>query len=374
MKLEIFEMERLQSKWENRVQYNLSESGIHPLSLKELLSEDEVDELLSLRLGYNQTNGTEALREKISHLYPGTDADNILVTNGSAEANFISIWSQIEPGDELIFMVPNYMQIWGLARSLAAVVKPFHLRQELNWAPDLEELKQLISSRTKMIVLCNPNNPTGATLSEKSMEEIVRLAENVGAWILCDEVYRGAELTGEETPTFWGCYEKVIVSHGLSKAYSLPGLRIGWSIGPKKLIETSWAYHDYLTIAPGIMSDRLARLALEPEMRRKILARSRKILTANLNSLKAWLNRYPDLFELVPPRAGAIAFIRYNLEINSTQLVMKLLHEKSVLVVPGNCFGLDHFIRLGYGVEKDYLLAGLGLIDETLRELSDHAR
>jgi len=369
MKIEKFEMERLQSTWENRVKYNLSESGVHPLLLKELTNKDELEELISLRLGYSQTNGTIELRGAISQLYPGSDIDNILVTNGSSEANFISIWTNLKAGEELILMLPNYMQIWGLARSLGAKVKPFYLKEELNWAPDLEELKKIVSPNTKMIAVCDPNNPTGAVLSEKSIKGIVKVADRVGAWILSDEVYRGAELNGKETPGFWGKYEKVIVNGGLSKAYALPGLRIGWMVGPKKIIAESWSRHDYSTIAPGIINDHLACLALKSEMRQKILSRNRKILNTNLALVKKWLSNHADLFKLISPQAGAIAFIRYNLDINSTQLIMKLLHEKSVLIVPGDCFGMDHFIRLGYGAEKDYLLAGLDLIDETLKEI-----
>lgn len=369
MRFEEFELERLESTWENRVKYNLSESGVHPLLLKELVSEDETEELLSLPLGYNMTNGTIELRETISQFYPGADIDNILVTTGSIEANFVSIWSNIEPGEELVLMLPNYPQIWGLARSFGAKVKPFYLKEGLNWAPDLEELEKLVSPRTKMIAVCNPNNPTGAILSEESMKGIVRLADRVDAWILSDELYHGAELSGKQTPSFWGMYDKVIISNGLSKTYGLPGLRIGWAVGPKETIANEWARSDYTTIAPGTINDRLARLALKPEMRQKILSRNRKILNTNLPLVKEWLSSHADLFKLIPPLAGAIAFIRYNLEINSTQLIMKLIHDKSVFIVPGDCFGMDHFIRLGYGAEKNRLLAGLDLINETLKEI-----
>jgi len=187
MKIEIFEMERAQSLWENRVKYNLTESGVHPYTLEEFLRSDEIEKLLSIRLGYGQTNGSEELREAISRLYPGTNLDNVLVTNGSAEANFITIWQNLKPEDELILMLPNYMQIWGLARSFGIKVRPFHLREELKWGPDLEELKSLISPRTKMIAVCNPNNPTGAVLSDSEMKEIARLAEEADAWIYSDE-------------------------------------------------------------------------------------------------------------------------------------------------------------------------------------------
>ncbi|TET68463.1 MAG: aminotransferase class I/II-fold pyridoxal phosphate-dependent enzyme [Candidatus Aminicenantes bacterium] len=373
MKIEIFEMERAQSLWENRVKYNLTESGVHPYTLEEFLRSDEIEKLLSIRLGYGQTNGSEELREAISRLYPGTDLDNVLVTNGSAEANFITIWQNLEPEDELILMLPNYMQIWGLARSFGIKVRPFHLREELKWGPDLDELKGLISPRTKMIAVCNPNNPTGAVLSDSEMKEIASLAEEADAWIYSDEVYRGAELDGEETPTFWGLYDKVMVSCGLSKAYALPGLRIGWLVGPKKKIEEAWAYHDYTSISSGILSNWIASLVLEPERRKKVLDRNRKILNENLAVLEEWVQKHKPLFELIPPRAGGVAFLRYNMKINSTELADKLLKDKSVFVVAGDFFGMDHYIRIGIGTEKDYFKAGLKLIDETLEEISGNS-
>ena len=373
MKIEIFKMERAQSLWENRVKYNLTESGVHPYTLEEFLRSDEIEKLLSIRLGYGQTNGSEELREAISRLYPGTDLDNVLVTNGSAEANFITIWQNLEPEDELILMLPNYMQIWGLARSFGIKVRPFHLREELKWGPDLDELKGLISPRTKMIAVCNPNNPTGAVLSDSEMKEIASLAKEADAWIYSDEVYRGAELDGEETPTFWGVYDKVMVCCGLSKAYALPGLRIGWLVGPKKKIEDAWAYHDYTSISSGILSNWIASLVLEPERRKKALDRNRKILNENLAVLEEWIKKHKPFFELIPPRAGGVAFLRYNMKINSIELADKLLKEKNVFVVAGDFFGMDHYIRIGIGTEKDYFKAGLKLIDETLEEISGNS-
>lgn len=366
MKIEIFELERQQSLWENRVKYNLTESGVHPYTLLELLDEDEIKELLNLRLGYGQTNGSIELRMAISRLYPRSTLENVLVTNGSAEANFIGIWSNLELGDELIFMLPNYMQIWGIARSFGVIVKPFRLKEELNWHPDIEEIQSLINPRTKMIAVCNPNNPTGSVLSYEIMEEIVHHAKKVNAWVFADEIYRGAELNGEETPSFWGMTDKLIISGGLSKAYALPGLRIGWLVGPEEIIEKAWSYHDYTSIATGILSNRIATVALQPKMRKKILNRNRRMLRENLKVLTEWTEKYPDLFHFIPPQAGGIAFLKYMMNINSTELTTKLREEKSVLIVAGDCFGMDQYIRIGIGSEKNYLLAGLKLIDDLL--------
>jgi aspartate/methionine/tyrosine aminotransferase len=369
MKIETFELERRQSLWENLVEYNLTESGVHPYTLSELLEKDEIEKLLSIRLGYGQTNGSVELRETISDLYPGTDLENILVTNGSAEANFLGIWSNLEPGDELIFMLPNYMQIWGIARSFGISVKPFYLKETLNWHPDIEELKASISPRTRMIAVCNPNNPTGAVLSNEAMEEIVSLARTVKAWIYADEIYRGSELNGKETTSFWGLYDKVLIASGLSKSYALPGLRIGWLIGPKKVIEKAWSYHDYTSIATGVLSNRIATLVLQTEMRHKILNRNRRMLKENLKILQNWVKKHQSLFYFIPPKAGGIAFLRYNMNINSTDFTTKLRREKSCFIVAGDCFGMDKYIRIGIGSEKEYFIAGLNLISEMLKDL-----
>jgi len=364
MKIKPFELERFQSEWEHKVKYNLSESGIHAVSIKDLIKEKEAEEFLELHLGYSQTNGTEELRDRISLLYPSTDRENILVTNGSAEANFIGLWSNLEAGDELVFMMPNYMQVFGLAESLGITVKPYRLREESGWTIDIDELKSRVTERTKMISVCNPNNPTGSILSEGDMEEIVELARQAGAWLHADEIYRGAELEGAKTETFWGRYEKVLVVAGLSKSYGLPGLRIGWLIGPKDYIGEAWGYHDYSTITVGTISDYLARIALEPDMREDLLSRSKSMLKENLGLLEAWIDKNSDVFSLIPPRAGAMAFVRYKLPVNSTELAVKLKDEKSVLVVPGDLFGMDSFIRIGYGAEKTCLLEGLNYLEE----------
>jgi len=370
MKIEEFTLERTQSLWENTVKYNLTESGIHSYSLKELLSQEQLEEILSMRLGYGQTNGSIELRNEISSLYPGTDLNNVLVTNGSAEANFIAVWSLLEPNDELILMLPNYMQIFGLARSFGIKVKTFHLKEENNWAPDIDEIGSQITPKTKVIAICNPNNPTGAILSNEAMEEIVELSKKANIWLYVDEIYRGAELNIDETPSFWGKYEKVVVSGGLAKAYALQGLRIGWLIGSKDYIEKAWRYSDYTTITTGLISQKVATLILQPEIRRKILNRNQKVLNENLKNLTEWVDNHGDLFHFIPPLAGGMAFLRYNIGINSTELSNKLREEKGVFVVAGDCFGMDNYIRIGIGSKKEDLLAGLDLIDELLHELS----
>lgn len=368
MNIPIFELERIQSLFENTVDYNLTESGFHPYTLKELLSEDQLENLSNTVLGYGQTNGSISLRQSISKIYEGVDEENILVTNGSAEANFVACHTLLEKGDEVVMMVPNYMQIWGIAEEMGCTPKAFHLKEEKGWTPDLEELRSKVNSKTKMIAICNPNNPTGYTLSNEEMSEIINIAKSVDAWIFSDEVYRGAELNGKTIPSFIGMYDKVMVNGGLSKAYALPGLRLGWLVGPTEVITDTWAYHDYTSITAGIMSDFIGGIALQPPKRQEILTRNRNMLNENLKEVKLWLDQYGDLFEYIEPKAGGMLFIKYNLDINSTELAEWLREEKSVFILPGDCYGMDHYFRIGIGERKEYILSGLDRIKDALKE------
>lgn len=368
MKIEVFKMERMQSLWENLVDYNLSESGVHPLTLKELLSAEELQQLTEVELGYTQTNGTPPLRQQIARLYPGLDPEDIMVTAGSSEANFLLMWSLIEPGDKVVFELPNYLQMWGLTRAFGARVEPLWLKEELGWQPDPAEIDRVITPGTKLVILTNPNNPTGSILKPGIRQQIIERVKEVGAWLIADEVYRGAERNEEETPSFYGQIEKVAVVGGLSKAYGLPGLRLGWLAGPAELVQKVWTYHDYTTISVSALTDHLATRALEPTRRLQLLNRTRNIIKTNLPILEKWLQSFDGLFNYQPPQAGAILFTAYKYKINSTQLVEKLLKEKNVLLVPGDHFELDHHLRLGYGSPPDYLQTALDRITKFLKE------
>jgi len=373
MRIPQFAMERMQSTWENLVDYNLSESGVHPMRVEELL-DDATDRagMLGQELVYPQSNGTLELRERVATMYPGATADHIEVTNGGSEANFVTMWHLVEQGDEVVSMVPNYGQTLGLAQGFGGVLRPWPLRLSADgrrWHVDLDNLRTLVTNKTRVIILCNPNNPTGARIPAADLDSICQIAGRVGAWVLSDEIYRGAELDGVETPSVWGRYERVIVTSGLSKAYGLPGLRIGWIASTPEVVATTWSYHDYTTIGPGTLSDRFARIALQPAMRAKILARTRRILHANLPVITDWLDAHKDRFSYGPPEAGAIVYVRYHDAINSTDLVDRLRIEKSVLIVPGDHFGMDGYLRIGFGSETRYLRDGLDRLADLLRSL-----
>lgn len=373
MRLEPFAMERYQSIWEHQVAWNLSESGVEPLRLEELaLDEQDRDTLLRQPLAYTQTNGTVELRRLIADLYPGTGAQDIQVTNGGSEANFVTLVHLVQPGDDVVMMTPNYMQAPGLARALGATVLEWPLRRNADrtrWEPDFDALEGLVSEKTKVIFLCTPNNPTGSRLTAGELDRVGAIAARTGAWVVSDEIYRGAELDAVESPGMWGRSDRVIVTCGLSKAYGLPGLRIGWIVAPATTIDALWAVHDYTTIAPGALNDRLARIALSPAGRARLLARTRGIIRANYPILRSWLDKR-KAFSHVAPEAGAIAFVKYAHHINSTALVERLRTEQSVLVVPGDHFAMDGYLRLGFGSHPEHLIGALDRIGDLVDALA----
>jgi aspartate/methionine/tyrosine aminotransferase len=370
MQLQPFELERWQSIWENIVELNISESGVHPLTTAELVDDPEtLRKIMDVPLGYPQSNGSEELRARIAEMYPGAKVENVLVTCGGSEANLVSSCALIEPGDEIVFMMPNYMQVAGLAEGLGATVKRLWLREKLKWGFELEELPRLVTSKTKMVAICNPNNPTGAVLRKEEREAITEAAAKVGAWILADEVYRGAEFEGGMTPSFWGGYERVLSTAGLSKAFSLPGLRTGWVVGPPDIVERLWGYHDYTSIGPTMLTDRLASVALEPKRRDWILDRTRQIIRQNYPVVRMWLTAHGGFFSHIPPRAGAIAWAGLRDGGNSARMAEELRVEKGVLLVPGEQLGMDSYIRIGFGGDREILQKALGRVAEWVEEM-----
>jgi aspartate/methionine/tyrosine aminotransferase len=373
MTFERFQMERYQSLYWHQVDYDLSESGVLPMTIRELLGPSaDAEAFLATKLGYPLSEGSVEARTNIAAWYPGATADHVSIVNGGSEANLLALWSLLEPDDRLAFMVPNYMQGWGLGRAFGRRSDKVRLRLgDDGWALDLDQLHDRVTKRTKVVMVCNPNNPTGHVLTEREMDEVVAAADRVGAWIVADEIYRGAELDTDLTsPTFFGRYDKVIVTSGLSKAFAMPGLRVGWVVAPPAAVRRIWERHDYTTLTPSAVSDRLAAFAMLPDVRDSILTRTRSIVRANYPALEAWLRTHDDVFRWVRPTAGAIAYVRYDLPIGSTELAERIRTERSVLLVPGDMFGLKKGLRFGFGYDIDHTLAGLARVDHVLADLA----
>lgn len=364
MKIEEFTLERIQSLYENVVPLNLSDSGVHPMSVRDLLNDEEIEELLQLELGYGWTNGDVSLRETIAALYKDRGPDDVIVTNGSAEANFLMVMSLLDPGDEIIVFTPNYLQIFGWANAIGVDVKTVMHDENADWGADIDALRRVVSAKTRLITICNPNNPTGATLSSDAMQALVEIAREHDAYLHADEVYKGSELTTEEGPSVVDLYDKAIATNGLSKAMALPGLRIGWLVGPAAEIYSAWQSKDYTSITTSTISEYVAERVLKPALRQKVLGRSKSILRENLALLTDWVEANSEYVSLIPPKAGGMAFVRYNRDVNSTELAHTLRNDKGVLILPGDVYGLDGYFRVGIGAPKSHLEPGLEKIGE----------
>jgi aspartate/methionine/tyrosine aminotransferase len=368
MDIPLFEMERYQSRYWHLVEYDLSESGVRPMTIRDLLGPDaDAEGFVGTALGYPLSEGSHASREAIAAWYAGAGPEHVTMTNGGSEANLLGLWSLLEPGSRMAFMVPNYCQGIGLGPAFGVGVDTFGLRlEDGRWALDRDGLAQAVGPETSVVMVCNPNNPTGAVLTEDEMQAVLDAADRVGAWVIADEIYRGAEVdTDTTTPTFWGRGERVVITSGLSKAFAMPGLRVGWVVAPPAIIERIWQHHDYTTLTPGMLSDRLTEVAMRPAERERITARTRAIIRENLPPLESWIATHPA-FAYARPVAGAIAYVEYDHAVASADLIERIRAEQSVLLVPGEMFGLDHGIRFGFGFDIEHTLKGLARVDETL--------
>lgn len=358
MRIEEFGLERMQSLHENLVELNLSDSGVHPFDLRTLLTPAELEALLDVELGYGWTNGSVELRETIAALHPRRGADEVIVTNGGAEANFLLVMTLVEPGDEVVVVTPNYLQISGWARAAGARVIEVPLDAGNGWRLDRARLEAALSPATRLVTVCDPNNPTGAMLPDDDRLHLVELAGQHGFWLHADEVYRGTELDGQERPSFADLSPRALVTNSLSKAMALPGLRIGWLVGPAPELYAAWQRKDYTSITTSALSETIATLVLQPERRARILARSRDWLRANRSLLADWLAANPR-FRCALPQAGGMAFLGYDLPIDSGQFSQALRTDCDLLVVPGDCYGLERHLRIGIGAPPEVLEAGL---------------
>jgi aspartate/methionine/tyrosine aminotransferase len=372
MRIDTFEMERMQSTWENLVDYDMSESGVRPLTLRELTAMGfDLDSFLDEPLGYSQSNGTVELRERVAAIYDAAHVDQIEVTNGTSEANFLVALSQLEAGDVVAMQVPNYMQMSGVARSLGSEVRTFHLRTDAAWEPDWHEFERAVTPQTRLLYLSNPNNPTGSVLSDAAMRRIVDRCEQTGTWLLSDEVYLGAEINGPRTKSFWGMSDRVIVTSGLSKAYGIPGVRIGWIVGPAAVVADCWSQHDYITIGPNKLSDRVAKVAVDATNRERCYERTGQILRHNLPIVRNWIASFGGRLSWSEPRAGAIGLVKYSADVASVTIADRVRVNQSTLIVPGDHVGIEGHLRIWLGGREEFLKEGLRRIGTELRALFD---
>lgn len=365
-----FELEYYQSQFERSVEYNLADSSVKCVTTREWLSEDEIEALLDTGLFYPEVNGTHSLRERIAGLYPGATPANVLVTVGAAQANSMVCSALLAPGDEVLVLAPGYRQVWGLAKNAGCTVAELPLHQERGWRIDPDQLDRLVTPRTKLVAVVNPNNPTGSVMTHAEMGRVVAACARVGAWLHADEVYCGTERAGlPETPSFWGMYDRLICTNSLSKAYGLAGLRIGWAVAPPAMVEELWRRHEYAVIAAAAPSMTLATIALAPEKRRALLERQRQISRAGRAVLERWLAGQDGVFHAQPADATSIAFVGYNLPLGSVALAEHIRQRASVLLAPGAYLGAEGHLRITIGYEPEKVAAALDRVGAAVRAL-----
>ncbi len=373
MDMKTFAVERWMNTYENDAVYNLAETDAKPFTLGELLSlgnkDNLIEELLEIKLGYNPTTGRQELREVIAGFYRGTSPENILVTTGAIEADFLVTNTLVKPDDTVIVQFPAYQALYSTAEARGARVKYWHMDIDKGYEPDINELKKLIDEKTKLIVLNIPHNPTGAVISESQLKTILSWAEEGDFWVLCDEVYHDFALYPNIIPPHGRSLSKRAISVGsMSKSYGLSGLRLGWIAGPQDIVNACWGWKDYTSISNSPINDYLATFALKNID--KVMKRNLSIARENLEFFMKWLGKHKDYFDYVKPKAGVLLFPRLkNIPVTTGELCKGLYEKHKLLMVPGECFEVPGFLRIGFGNDSDMFKTGLSIFSAYLKEL-----
>lgn len=368
MKIKPFAVEEWMNAWEVGAKYNIAETCVDSISMNELFEltgEDKTEflnRLCARRLSYGDIEGLPEFRKGVCGLYKTLNIENIVPTHGASGANHHVFYSLISPGDRVVSIMPTYQQLYSIPESYGADVQILHLSKENNYLPDLEKLRRLVTPKTKMICINNPNNPTGALMSEQMLREIVEIARSADAWILCDEVYRHLSQEDGWCPSIVDLYEKGISVSSMSKVFSLAGLRLGWiATHDMSVVKSCLSHRDYNLVSCGVFDEMLAAAALKH--RDKLLKRSRKIVRENLQILDDWVGSEPHV-NYVKPKAGTTALVYYDLDISSYEFCEEMYKKTGAFVTPGDCFEVPHSMRIGYAYGKQDLIDGLKAISE----------
>ena len=367
MKMAAFKVEEWMNKYEKEAIFDIAGTCVKNFSLKELFSfcgvdgEKFISDFSQKTLTYVNIQGSDGFKNGVCSLYKTLKPENVLSTIGAAGANHLVFYSLIEPGDEVVCLVPTYQQLYSIPESFGANVKLLKLRRENNFLPDLNELDSIVTPKTKLICLNNPNNPTGALIDDDLMRKIVDIAEKSGAYILCDEVYRGLER--ENTPnSIVDVYERGISTGSMSKTFSLAGIRMGWAAAAdKKVFDSLMSRREYNIICCSVFDEAVSALALENSD--KIIARNKNILAENLQILDNWIQSEKK-YSYIKPKAGTTSLLHYESEICSADFCDRLSKETGVFTTPGFCFEMENCFRIGYGGDKSVLVAALAKLSE----------
>lgn len=359
MKLAKFALEAWMTEHEKAYTYNLAESCVMPLSVEELLSLSDdpqvaLSNLCNAKLDYGPIEGSNELIFGILQLYDQGTHENIAVCHGCVNANAMVLTSLLDYGDHIITIKPTYQQLYSFPESFGVDVSFVELKTQRNWIPDISEFEALITKKTKMICLTNPNNPTGTNFSTTFLEELVVLARKYQLYIFIDEAYRGASVLKETAIS--DIYELGVSTGSMSKVFGLAGLRIGWIKGPASLIKDINNRKDYHVISTGYIYDYLGSIALKNLD--KIQQRTLLLCEKNRQIIEEWIAKEP-LVSCVMPQSGTIVFLQYHIDIPSIELCIQLQKDTGVFFVPGACFGIEYHLRFGFANETKMIKKGL---------------
>lgn len=376
MRIEPFQLERWMTTYEMVVKWDIAESGIYPMTMREIVNlvpaaerDSTLEGLLDTRLGYSEARGSKELRSLIAATYTATSPDEILITTGAIEANYLLFNELLDPGDRVVAVAPAYQQLNSVPRAIGCDVALWHLRSEGTFHYDLDDLRALATPGTKLIVINTPHNPTGAMLNDEQLDEIYALAESLGAWVLSDEAYRWLELPGMPplARPMRDRGPRAISTGTFSKPFGLPGLRAGWIAAPEDIVRRCWGLRDYITLSPGKLNDALAVIAFKH--RDQITERTRRIVGQNLDFAESWFARNADIVSWNPPLGGLLAMMKYEADIPSSSLANTLAEEYSVMLAPGSAFGYEGYLRIGIGNTPHLFKEGLEQTARALRDL-----
>lgn len=349
----------------------LGGSCVSPMTVEEMfeVTGQDLNEFLEdfrkMDLGYPRFEGTPRTKKALAKLYKTVSPDDIILVHGGTGANNTVVFSLLEPEkDNIISIMPNYQQFHSIPRSIGVEVRDVGLKAEAGYKLNLDDVRKAVDKNTKAIMFTNPNNPTGSLLSLDEMKELIQIAESVGAWIVCDEMYRG--LADEYMPSFADMYEKAIVTCSSSKIYSMAGTRVGWIVcKDADMRKNIFNHRSYDAICGGVFDEWIFAIALENVD--KIFERSRKIVNSNKAIIDKWLDGHKYLKQYAKAY-GTTYLIHYNLDIDAEKFCDELLDRKNVLVCHGDCFYIPHSFRMSLS-HGDHLEEGLKLIDEFIDEL-----
>ena len=373
MKIKPFAVEEWMNRYEVGAKHNIAETCVDSVSASELFAltgEDAAtfwERFSARRLTYGDIEGAPEFKQGVCGLYKTVKPGEVIPCHGAAGANHHLFYSLVEPGDRVVSIAPSYQQLTSSPESFGADVRVLPLRPENGWLPDVEELRALCTADTKLICINNPNNPTGALMDGALLRQIVEIAGDCGAWLLCDEVYR--HLTQEDgwSESIVDLYDKGISVSSMSKVFSLAGLRLGWiATHDAQVREAVICHRDYDLISCGMFDEALAAVALRHKD--KVLARNRAVVRDNLKVLDAWITSEPRV-SYVRPKSGTTALVSYDYDLDSRSFCDRMYRETGAFVVPGDCFGVEKSMRIGYANNGKTLREGLDAVSAFLRQL-----